>query len=151
MYNLKTAKPFARKLTFQSDSIILNNIFNKDSFVFFCFFMKQAKTIHTLVLFDFCFYGPSTHFRSFRVQSVILTTLFLGKPPRQFTQYFVHILSPVTENCSSWISGRGRMAAENFFHDHVSTKECAGPGIHTEFDKNYQLLSVTLLPVLLCL
>ena len=33
----------------------------------------------------FLFYGPSTHFRSFRARSVNLATLFLGKPPRQFT------------------------------------------------------------------
>ena len=31
------------------------------------------------------FYGPSTHFRTFQAQSVNLATLFLGKPPRQFT------------------------------------------------------------------
>ena len=35
--------------------------------------------------FWFLFYGPSTHFRSFQARSVTLTTLFLGKPPRQFT------------------------------------------------------------------
>ena len=34
-------------------------------------------------------------------------SLFLGKPPRQFTS-----LSPVTDNCPSWISGRERMAVE---------------------------------------
>ena len=33
----------------------------------------------------FLFYGPSTHFRSFWARSVNLATLFLGKPPRQFT------------------------------------------------------------------
>ena len=33
----------------------------------------------------FVFYGPSTHFRSFRARSVNLATLFLGEPPRQFT------------------------------------------------------------------
>ena len=33
----------------------------------------------------FLFYGPSTHFRSFRARSVNLATLFLGKPPKQFT------------------------------------------------------------------
>ena len=33
----------------------------------------------------FLFYGPSTHFRSFRARSVNLATLFLGKPPWQFT------------------------------------------------------------------
>ena len=31
------------------------------------------------------FYGPSTHFRSFRACSVDLATLFLCKPPRQLT------------------------------------------------------------------
>ena len=35
--------------------------------------------------FRFLFYGPSTHFRSFWARSVNLATLFLGKPPRQFT------------------------------------------------------------------
>ena len=75
----------------------------------------------------FLFYGPSTHFRSFRARSVNLATLFLGKPPRQFYQYLVHILSPVTDNCYSWISGRGRMAVEMFSWP-VSTKECAGRG-----------------------
>ena len=29
-------------------------------------------------------------------------------------QYLVHILSPVTDNCPSWISGRERMAVETF-------------------------------------
>ena len=51
------------------------------------------KRKHGRVSFDniifalvwFLFYGPSTHFRSFRTGSVNLATLFLGKPPRQFT------------------------------------------------------------------
>ena len=30
-------------------------------------------------------YDPSTHFRSFQARSVNLATLFLGKPPMQFT------------------------------------------------------------------
>ena len=40
---------------------------------------------YVLVLVWFLFYSPSTHFRSFRARSVTLTTLFLGKPPRQIT------------------------------------------------------------------
>ena len=78
-----------------------------------------------LVLVLFLFYGPSTHFRSFRARSVNLATLFLGKPPRHFTSTnLVHILSPVTDNCSSWISGRGRVAVEMFSWPsrHVYTK-----------------------------
>ena len=31
------------------------------------------------------FYGPSTHFMSFQARPVNLATLFLRKPPRQFT------------------------------------------------------------------
>ena len=42
----------------------------------------------------------------------------------------MHILAPVTDKCSSWIRGRGRMAVESF-HDKVSTKECAGRGDRT--------------------
>ena len=48
--------------------------------------VKVARKICILCFwFDFCFYGPSTHFRSFRARSVNLATLFLGKPPMQFT------------------------------------------------------------------
>ena len=46
---------------------------------------QYVPTPILLVLVWFLFYGPSTHFRSFRARSVTLTTLFLGKPPRQFT------------------------------------------------------------------
>ena len=53
------------------------------------FFSHGYHVIHfDLVWFGlvwFLFYGPSTHFRSFRAWSVNLATLFLGKPPRQFT------------------------------------------------------------------
>ena len=77
-------------------------------------FTMKWKTCNFLFWFWFglvwfLFYCPSTHFRSFRAQSVTLTKLLLGKPPRQ---YLVHILLPVTDNCSSWISGRGRMSTE---------------------------------------
>ena len=52
-------------------------------------------------------------------RSVNLTTLFLGRlrPPKRFTQYFVHILSPVTDNCPSLISGRRN---ESMWPDRVS-------------------------------
>ena len=40
---------------------------------------------HRCWLVVLVFYGPSTHFRSFRARSVNLATLFLGKPPGQFT------------------------------------------------------------------
>ena len=41
-------------------------------------------------------------------RSVNLTTLFLGRlrPPKRLASTFMHILSPVTDNCPSWISGR---------------------------------------------
>ena len=43
-----------------------------------------VKGAFGLVWFDL-FYGPSTHFRSFWARPVYVATLFLGKPPRQFT------------------------------------------------------------------
>ena len=58
--------------------------------------------------FWFPFYGPWTHFRSFRA----------------VYQYLVHILSPVTDNCSSWISGRGRMAVEMFSWPSLHERMC---------------------------
>ena len=38
----------------------------------------------------------------------------------------VHILSPETDNCTSWISGRERMTVENISWS-ISTKECCRP------------------------
>ena len=38
----------------------------------------------------------------------------------------VHILSPETDNCPSWISGRERMTVENISWS-ISTKECSRP------------------------
>ena len=44
--------------------------------------LVNYKTFWWLVVL--VFYGSSTHFRSFRAQSVNIATLFLDKPPRQF-------------------------------------------------------------------
>ena len=38
----------------------------------------------------------------------------------------MHILSPETDNCPSWISGRERMTVENILWS-ISTKECCRP------------------------
>ena len=38
-------------------------------------------------------------------------------------QYLVHILSPVIDNCPTWIKGRERMAVEMISWP-ISTKEC---------------------------
>ena len=38
----------------------------------------------------------------------------------------MHILSPETDNCPSWLSGRERMAIENISWS-ISTKECCRP------------------------
>ena len=58
-----------------------------------CRVLFRARKLPCLVgwLIVLVFFGPSTHFRSFQARSVNLTTLFLGKLPRQFP-----ILSPVT-------------------------------------------------------
>ena len=59
-------------------------------------------------------------------RSVGLTIFFLGRlRPKRLTNrtYLVHILSPVTDNCPSWISGRERMAIEIISWP-ISMKEC---------------------------
>ena len=66
------------------------NIFEVWFYTYFCLFLYmnitpgQGQTT-PWVWFDFCFYGSSTHLRSVRAWSVNLATLFLGKPPQQFT------------------------------------------------------------------
>ena len=46
--------------------------------------MKPVSQTRIVVVVVLVFYGPSTHFRSFRARSVNLSTLLLDKPPRQF-------------------------------------------------------------------
>ena len=48
-----------------------------------------------------------------------------AKSSKRFTSV-VHILSPETDNCPSWISGRERMTVENISWS-ISTKECCRP------------------------
>ena len=50
--------------------------------------------IEVYIVVVLVFYGLSTLFKSFRARSVNLSTLFLSKPPRQFTR----TLSPVSDN-----------------------------------------------------
>ena len=83
--------------------------------------MRKSVLCSCCVVVVLVFYGPLIHRGSFRVGSVKLSTLFLGKPPRQFYKYLVHILLPITDN--SWISGRESMA-EKIISWPVSTTEC---------------------------
>ena len=46
---------------------------------------KRVPLIMILFWFDFCLTAIQHIFRSFRARLVTLTTLFLGKPPKQFT------------------------------------------------------------------
>ena len=73
-----------------------------------------------LCLFVLRFYGPVNPIGSCLARSVYLTTRLLGRPS------IVHILSPETDNCPSWISGRERMTVENISWS-ISTKECCRP------------------------
>ena len=52
-----------------------------------------------------------------------------GQASQTVNQYLVHILSPVTDNCSSWISGRGRMAVEMFSWPSLHKKNVPDVGI----------------------
>ena len=50
---------------------------------------------------------------SCRARSVYLTTRLLGRQSAKRLTSILHILSPETDNCPSWISGRERMTVEN--------------------------------------
>ena len=82
--------------------------------------MKEFGMVAVFVL---VFNGPSTHVRSFRVWSVNLSTLFLGKPPGHFASTKCTFSLPETDNFPSWISRRERMAVEIISWPN-STKEC---------------------------
>ena len=60
----------------------LYDVLIKTSFNTFVLKYLSDKPFVVVVL---VFYGPSTHFRSFRAWAVNLTRLFLGKPLRKFT------------------------------------------------------------------
>ena len=77
----------------------------------------------------FVVYGPSTHFRPFRARSVNLATLFPRQASNAVYQYLVPFLSPVTDNCPSWISGRVRMVVEMFLWPNLNENKMAGPGL----------------------
>ena len=70
-------------------------------------------------------YGQVNPVGSCRAQSVYLTTLFLDRlsPLRGLQPVLVHIISPETDNCPSWISGRERMIVKNMSWS-ISWKEC---------------------------
>ena len=59
-------------------------------------------------------------------RSVYRTTRLLGRLSPLSLTSIVHILSPETDNCPSWISGRERMTVENISLS-ISTKECCRP------------------------
>ena len=81
----------------------------------------------TSFLFVLRFYGPVKPMGSCCVRSVYLATCLLGRlsPLKRLTS-IVHILSPETDNCPSWISGRERMTVENISWS-ISTKKCCRP------------------------
>ena len=81
---------------------------------------------HSVTLFVLRFYSPVNPMGSCREQSVYLTTLLLGRLSPLSS--FVHILSPETEDCPSWISGRERMTIESISWS-ISTKKCCRPDI----------------------
>ena len=57
---------------------------------------------------------------------VYLTTRLLGRQSSKRLTSIVHILSPATDNCPSWISGRERMTVENISRS-ISMKGCCWP------------------------
>ena len=82
---------------------------------------ESSLSAFWVIWFVLRFYGPVNPMGSCRARSVYLTT----QSSKRLTS-IVHILSPETDNCSSWISGRDRMTVENISWS-ISTKECCRP------------------------
>ena len=81
--------------------------------------VMQSNQMGTNIVVVLVFYGPSTLLRSFRVRSVNLSTLFLGKLPRRFTStLIVHILSPVTDKLPFLNQRAGENDHRNCFMTH---------------------------------
>ena len=96
--------------------------------------MMSSGSVHNMgypcihfCLFVLRFYSPVNPMGSCPAWSVYLTTRLLGRlrPLKRLTS-IVHILSPETDNCPSWISRRERMTVENISWS-ISTKECCRP------------------------
>ena len=69
------------------------------------------------------FYGPVNSVGHVKCGQFTSPHFFLSS--KRFTS-IVHILSPETDNCPSWTSGRERMTIENISWS-ISTKECFRP------------------------
>ena len=81
--------------------------------------------IMLVCLFDFCFTALQHilgHFGRGQLPSHCSWASLLGSLP--VLSCLVHILSPVTDNCSSRISGRGRMAVEFFSWPSLHERMC---------------------------
>ena len=90
--------------------------------------MFQMKFIYNIVFVELVFYGPSTHFMSFRARWVILATLFLGKPPRQFTSLSAHSFASNWQLLSLNLR-KGENGHRKFFMTKSRRKNVAGPGL----------------------
>ena len=78
-------------------------------------------------LFVLKFYGPVKPMGSCRARSVLPNHIFTGQAKSsKWLTSIVCSLSPETDNCPSWISGRERMTVENISWS-TSTKECCRP------------------------
>ena len=76
-----------------------------------------------MLWFDFCFTALQYILGHFE-RGQLLYHSVPGQASYAVYQCLVHILSPVTDNCSSWISGRGRMAVEMFSWPSLHERMC---------------------------
>ena len=110
------------KPSYMPNSLMMNRLLKR-----FCVFVAVSMPYLSVNLFVLRFYGPVNPMGSCRARSVYLATRLLGRlSPLSRLTSIVHILSPETDNCPSWISGRERMTVENISWS-ISTKECCRP------------------------
>ena len=84
--------------------------------------VQSTKPNAAGLLFVLRFYGPVNPMGSCRARSVYLRHTIPGRRSPQRLTSIVHILSPGTDNCHYWISGRKRMAVENISWSNLHEK-----------------------------
>ena len=92
---------------------------------------KLSVVLTDFVCLSWEFYGPVNTLKLMYSQSVNLLTNFLGRlNPLSSLPVLVRILSPVTDNCPSWINGQERKTIEIISWS-APLKLCGWPGIRT--------------------
>ena len=113
----------SRIYTFMDGTPNFSEEFNK--LVLWEYFSEKGPWDSWDIIICLRFYGPSQPNGVMSSAVSLPNHTFTGQSSKQLTS-IVHIPSPETDNCPSWISGRERMTIKNISWS-ISMKECCRP------------------------